>query len=100
MRQDELADRRIIVFVHSGHQAFSELAKYARAGLTKHGYAIEEISFRQPEAFTRLKRLLTERASEIFCFYSFNYYIKDLSLRNSWAARQDNSIKKAASVEF
>jgi hypothetical protein len=95
MRQHELADRRIIVFVHSGHQAFSQSAKYPRAGLTKHGYVIEEISFRDPEAFTRLKRLLTERASEIFCFYSFNYYIKDLSLRNSWAARQEDSIRKA-----
>jgi hypothetical protein len=96
-RQHELADRRIIIFLHSGHQIFSELAKYPRAGLTNHGYAIEEISYRDPEAFTRLKRLLTERASEIFCFYSFNYYIKELSLRNSWAARQEDSIKKTIS---
>lgn len=86
-----------MVFVHPGHPITCELARFVRNGLADHGYTVEEVSFRDPEALSRLTRLLTERAHEIFCFYSFNYTIKELALRNLWISRQDESIRASLS---
>ncbi len=64
------------------------MLKYVEPALAARGFSFEEISFREPAALQRLGQIIKQRSAEIFCFYSMNFYIKELALRNHWMEQQ------------